>query len=122
MKLLEVTYIDLSYPRIPSQKENNLVAYANITLADQLSIRSIKLIQSPDGTRFLVFPDREVIGKTDEKGKPIYRDLVHPTKSELREYLTEAVCRVYDAQNPSKAPKPPVKKQTPETADETGEE
>ena len=82
--------------RVKSDK-SSLVAFANITIDDELVIKGIKIVDGKKGL-FVSMPCTQ-----GEDGK--YYDDVFPITKECRDYLTEYVLNSYEDTQPKKARK-----------------
>ena len=77
--------------------KGSLVAFANITIDDELVIKGIKIVDGKKGL-FVAMPCTQ-----GEDGK--YYDDVFPITKECREYLSEFVLNSYDDSNSKRASK-----------------
>ena len=75
--------------------EGRLRAIISITIDDMLAIHDIKVVQG-DERLFVAMPSRR-----DENG--MFRDIVHPIKSEVRKSLEAAVFAAYEQKFVEKA-------------------
>lgn len=73
--------------RLVNDNNDKLKAVASITLDDEIVIHEIKVINGRDGY-FLSMPGR----KTKEG---VFKDIVHPNKTEVREFLKEKILSEY---------------------------
>ncbi len=69
-------------------EENRLKALVSVTLAGELAIHDIKIIQGPQRL-FVAMPSRK-----DENG--LFRDIIHPISQEARLQLEGAVLEAYE--------------------------
>ena len=67
--------------------ETRLRALVSITIADELAIHDIKVIQGPERL-FVAMPSRR-----DETG--VFRDVCHPIRPQARQQLEQAVLEAY---------------------------
>ena len=79
--------LDVSVKITPSNKEGNLLAFANVTLGGCFAITGIRVMDSDKGV-FVAMPDRK-----NAKGE--YHDVCFPTTSEMRQVLHTAVLGEY---------------------------
>src|SRR5699024_4981215 len=82
---MKVTYIIL-------RKENNpdtrIKALASITFDDAFVIHDLRVIDGNNGL-FVAMPSKRTVDGE-------FRDVAHPINSEMRQYIQEAVMKVYD--------------------------
>ncbi len=69
-------------------EENRLKALVSVTLAGEIAIHDIKVIQGPQRL-FVAMPSRK-----DENG--MFRDIIHPISQEARAQLEDAVLEAYE--------------------------
>lgn len=69
-------------------KEGKMRAVVSITLDDEFVVHDIKVIEGDKGL-FIAMPSRK--GSNEE-----YRDIAHPIKSEIREYISNIILDAYD--------------------------
>ena len=79
--------LDVSVKITPSNKEGNLLAFANVTLGGCFAVTGIRVMDSDKGV-FVAMPDRK-----NSKGE--YHDVCFPTTSEMRQVLHTAVLGEY---------------------------
>ena len=79
--------LDVSVKITPSNKEGNLLAFANVTLGGCFAVTGIRVMDSDKGV-FVAMPDRK-----NAKGE--YHDVCFPTTSEMRQVLHTAVLGEY---------------------------
>ena len=79
--------LDVSVKITPSNKEGNLLAFANVTLGGCFAVTGIRVMDSDKGV-FVAMPDRK--NSTGE-----YHDVCFPTTSEMRQVLHTAVLGEY---------------------------
>ena len=73
-------------------QSKTLKAVANVTFDGCFVVHGVKVISSEKGT-FIAMPS--------EKHGDRFRDICHPTTSDTRQYITEAVLAAYDEIAPS---------------------
>ena len=73
--------------RIHKFPEGNVRAVASITLDDMIAIHDIRLVQGKSGI-FLSFPAK--------KHKEEYIDIAHPTKTAVRNEISNAIIGAYE--------------------------
>lgn len=83
---INITDIHLDIPRYPNSPSNYLMQ-ASITIDNSYCIHDIKIIKH-NNELFIAFPSR----KTNNNE---YKDLVHPTKKEVREKISNAILMEY---------------------------
>ncbi len=83
---INITNINLDIPRYPNSPSNYLMQ-ASITIDNSYCIHDIKIIEH-NNELFIAFPSR----KTNNNE---YKDLVHPTKKEVREKIANAILMKY---------------------------
>ena len=81
------TPLDVNVKITPSNKEGNLLAFANVTLGGCFAVTGIRVMDSDKGV-FVAMPDRK-----NSKGE--YHDVCFPTTSEMRQVLHTAVLGEY---------------------------
>ena len=81
------TPLDVNVKITPSNKEGNLLAFANVTLGGCFAVTGIRVMDSEKGV-FVAMPDRK-----NSKGE--YHDVCFPTTSEMRQVLHTAVLGEY---------------------------
>ena len=81
------TPLDVSVKITPSNKEGNLLAFANVTLGGCFAVTGIRVMDSEKGV-FVAMPDRK-------NGKGEYHDVCFPTTPEMRKVLHTAVLGEY---------------------------
>ena len=64
-------------------KEGKLKAIVSITLDDEFVVHDIKVIEGEKGL-FIAMPSRKI-------SEDVYLDIVHPTNSETRKMIEEAI-------------------------------
>ncbi len=69
-------------------EEARLKALVSVTLAGEIAVHDIKVIQGPQRL-FVAMPSRK-----DENG--LFRDIIHPISQEVRHQLEEAVLEAYE--------------------------
>ena len=79
--------LDVSVKITPSNKEGNLLAFANVTLGGCFAVTGIRVMDSDKGV-FVAMPDRK-----NSKGE--YHDVCFPTTPEMRKVLHTAVLGEY---------------------------
>ena len=83
---INITNIDLDIPRYPNLPSNYLMR-ASITIDNSYCIHDIKIIEH-NNELFIAFPSRRTNNNE-------YKDLVHPTKKEVREKIANAILMKY---------------------------
>lgn len=81
-----MTITDVRVRKIPN--DGKMKAVASITLDQEFVIHDIKIIEGDKGL-FIAMPSR----KTAENE---FRDIAHPIKPEVREYIQETILREYE--------------------------
>lgn len=86
--------------RIKKTNNDKVLGIASIQLDNCLVIHGIKLIQLED-KRIISFPNKkikkyEVNDNGEYVTKDEYTDVVHPSNSEFRKYIEEALFEIYD--------------------------
>lgn len=81
------TPLDVNVKITPSNKEGNLLAFANVTLGGCFAVTGIRVMDSDKGV-FVAMPDRK-----NSKGE--YHDVCFPATSEMRQVLHTAVLGEY---------------------------
>lgn len=71
-----------------SKKNSSLLAFANITIDDELILTGIKVVEGKKGN-FVAMPSRE--GSDGE-----YYDIFFPLSKDVREEISDAVLEAYD--------------------------
>ncbi len=79
--------LDVSVKITPSQKEGNLLAFANVTLGGCFAVRGIRVMNGKNGL-FVGMPDRQ-----NSKGENI--EVCFPVTAEMRTALNTAVLTEY---------------------------
>ncbi len=85
--MIEITQVKI-YPFETGDPFNSLRALADVTLADCLVIKGIKIIVSKNGGMFIGYPSRK--GKDGD-----YHDMVIPKSTEFKSYLRSKVIEAY---------------------------
>jgi stage V sporulation protein G len=80
---------DTTIYKVKEVKEDNVVAYARITLNDEMIINGIKIVKGKGGP-FIGFP--QVFNKTEGRGY----DICFPISVALREYIQKIVLGKYE--------------------------
>lgn len=83
----QTTKLDLEVKVYPTQKENNILATANITLGGCFTVKGVKIVDGKNGL-FVAMPTRR-------DGQGNFQDICHPTTKEMREALNSAVLGEY---------------------------
>lgn len=86
-KPAQPTPLDVSVKITPSNKDGNLLAFANVTLGGCFAVTGIRVMDSEKGV-FVAMPDRK-----NAKGE--YHDVCFPTTPEMRKVLHTAVLGEY---------------------------
>lgn len=86
--------------RIKKTNNDKVLGIASIQLDNCLVIHGIKLIQLED-KRIISFPNKkikkyEVNDDGEYVTKDEYTDVVHPSNSEFRKYIEDALFEIYD--------------------------
>ena len=86
--------------RIKKTNNDKVLGIASIQLDNCLVIHGIKLIQLED-KRIISFPNKKIKKyEVDDNGEYItkdeYTDVVHPSNSEFRKYIEDALFEIYD--------------------------
>lgn len=82
------------YPVKSNRSDSKTVAFVRLTIADQLAIGDMKIIEGQNGL-FVGMPSRQ--GK-DQSGETKYFDVAYPVTKEAREELQELVLKAYEEQ------------------------
>lgn len=69
-------------------------AYAAVTMGDSFKITGITVRQASNGNLFVAMPNYKT-SKTDDQGKPIYKDFCNPTTKEFRDELYSNILDAY---------------------------
>lgn len=81
-----MTITDVRLRKIPS--DGKMKAVASITLDHEFVVHDIKIIEGEKGL-FISMPSRKV-------GDDEFRDIAHPIKPEIREYIQERILMAYE--------------------------
>ena len=86
--------------RIKKTNNDKVLGIASIQLDNCLVIHGIKLIQLDD-KRIISFPNKKIKKyEVDDNGEYVtkdeYTDVVHPSNSEFRKYIEDALFEIYD--------------------------
>ncbi len=86
--------------RIKKTNNDKVLGIASIQLDNCLVIHGIKLIQLED-KRIISFPNKKIKKyEVDDNGEYVtkdeYTDVVHPSNSEFRKYIEDALFEIYD--------------------------
>lgn len=86
--------------RIKKTNNDKVLGVASIQLDNCLVIHGIKLIQLED-KRIISFPNKKIKKyEVDDNGEYVtkdeYTDVVHPSNSEFRKYIEDALFEIYD--------------------------
>lgn len=84
MRITEV----IIFPFEPGDLQKNLKAYAQITLADSLIIKGIKIFEKENGGIFITFPAIQGKDKT-------FHDIVIPKTPAIKKLIRDSVVEVY---------------------------
>lgn len=79
--------MNISQVRITLRYEEKLKCFANITFDDCFVVRGVKVIEGTNG-RFVSMPSHKRVNGQ-------YGDIAHPTNSEMRKRIEEAVFSAY---------------------------
>ena len=121
MRDLEVTEVRV---KLASEEDDKLLGYCSVTLNNAFVIKDLKIIQGDDQP-FIAMPSRKITDKcgkcgyknhlrakfcnecggklphnradTDARGRAkLHFDLVHPIRSEVRDYVHKAILDAYE--------------------------
>jgi len=81
-----VTITDVRVRKISG--DGKMRAVASITLDHEFVVHDIKIIEGEKGL-FIAMPSRKT-------GEDEYRDIAHPIKPEIREYIQERILKAYE--------------------------
>ncbi|MCZ7607303.1 MAG: SpoVG family protein [Planctomycetota bacterium] len=121
MRDIEVTEVRV---KLASEEDDKLLGYCSVTLNNAFVIKDLKIIQGDDAP-FIAMPSRKITDKcpkcgyknhlrakfcnecgtklphnradTDARGRAkLHFDLVHPIRSEVRDYVHKAILDAYE--------------------------
>ncbi|MBR2349282.1 MAG: septation regulator SpoVG [Clostridia bacterium] len=75
--------------KLINQDEKKLRAVASVIIDSAFVVHDIKVIEGSEGC-FIVMPSRKAPDGT-------YRDIAHPLKTEVREYMRDKILEAYEA-------------------------
>ncbi|MBO5776475.1 MAG: septation regulator SpoVG [Clostridia bacterium] len=75
--------------KLINQDEKKLRAVASVIIDGAFVVHDIKVIEGSEGC-FIVMPSRKAPDGT-------YRDIAHPLKTEVREYMRDKILESYEA-------------------------
>ncbi len=76
--------------KLINQEDTKLRAVASVILNGAFVVHDIKIIESKDGSCFIVMPSRKTPDGT-------YRDIAHPLNTQVREYMRDKILEAYEA-------------------------
>lgn len=68
-----------------------ILAYVSVTFDEQMVVHGMKIVQKPDGTRFLAMP-------TLKRNDNSFKDIAHPIDRGFRQYMTELIFKEFQQQ------------------------
>ena len=84
---MEITSVRV---RLVKNDDSKLKAVASVTFDDSFAVHDVKVLEGTEGP-FIAMPSKKLPDGT-------YRDVAHPTCSEMRETLKKAVLQAYSAE------------------------